>query len=183
MLLKPIEAVRGHYDYIFIDFPPRVAPTTVPSMRVADYVVLCTIPEDAAVQYLVRTWKDIEEAREHGFDVKVLGILMSSIKRPMTRFARHLVGEVDQLQDEDGKSLKFDADISLGVAMSESQGMHQTLFQYEPAHTICEQYRAVAREMEARIKRSRGVELTPQPSASIPSAPQGEPEVKEVANG
>lgn len=182
MLVKPIEAVRGQYDYIFIDFPPRVAPTTVPSMRVADYVVLCTIPEDAAVQYLVRTWKDVEEARAHGFGVEVLGILLTSIKRPMTRFARHLVGEVQGLLDEQGNSLKFKTDISLAVAMSESQGMRQTLFQYEPDHVICEQYRAVAREMEARMKGAARGELIPRPSASLPSSPQGAEEVREVGN-
>ena len=175
MLLRPISAVRGLYDYVFIDLPPRVAPTTVPSMRVSDYVILCAVPEDAAVRYLVRTWDDIQEARNHGFAVEVLGILLSSIKRPMTRFARHLVGEVqDQLRDADGRSLKFETDISLGVSMSESQGMHQTLFQYEPSHKICEQYRAVVREMEARIRERTGVELTPQAPLQAPGEPSPE---------
>lgn len=186
MLVPPISAVRGKYDYVFIDLPPRVSPTTVPSMRVADYVVLCAVPEDAAVRYLIRTWEDIQEARQHGFTVEVLGILLSSIKRPLTRFARHLVGEVqEQLRDDNGESLKFETDISLGVSMSESQGMHQTLFQYEPSHKICEQYRAVAREFESRIRERNGVELTPQAppaAASVPTPQQPTQEVKEVGN-
>lgn len=183
LLVRPIDAVRGLYDYVFIDLPPRVAPTTVPSMRVADYVVLCAVPEDAAVRYLMRTWEDIQEARQHGFPVEVLGILLSSIKRPLTRFARHLVGEVqDQLRGEDGKSLKFETDISLGVSMSESQGMHQTLFQYEPDHKICEQYREVVREMEARIRAREVGELTPQEPKPPVAEAAGSP-VTEVPNG
>ena len=174
MLVRPLDAVRGRYDYVFIDLPPRVAPTTVPTMRVADFVVLCAVPEDAAVRYLVRTWEDVQEARQHGFGIEVLGILLACIKKPMTRFARHLVGEVeDKLRDENGNALKFEPDISLGVAMSESQGMHQTLFQYEPSHNICEQYRAVAREVEARIREHDGVELLPQPPLSLPAPVSG----------
>ena len=191
LLTKPMEQVKGQYDYVFIDLPPRISPATVPSMKAADGVVLCAIPEDAAVRYLTRTWNDVQQARQYGLKVEVLGILLTGIRKPLTRLARHLIGQVAQAPEftrADGSPLKFDTDISLGVAMQESQAARQTLFQYEPDHTICEQYRAVVRELEARIKLQERSTLVPTPPPAQPAPPavgeEATPAVtKEAANG
>ena len=118
------------------------------------------------------------------------GILLTSIRKPLTRLARTLLAQVGNekaFRREDGTPLKFETDISLGVALQESQAARQTLFQYEPDHLICEQYRAVVREMEARIRdRERGV-LVPQPRTVLPTMPVvvGEEELQagEAGNG
>ncbi len=173
LLLKPLEAVRGKYDYVFIDLPPRVSPATVPSMKVADYVVLCGIPEDAAIRYLVRTWNDVQEARTHGLSVEVLGILLTCIRKPLTRLARSLIGQVEDAEAfrrPDGSPLKFGTDVSLGVALQESQAVRQTLFQYQPDHIICEQYRAIVRELVVRIAEHESkATLVPEPSKGLPT--------------
>ncbi|MEZ6018238.1 MAG: ParA family protein [Planctomycetota bacterium] len=190
LLLAPLRRIEGQYDYVFIDLPPRISPATVPSMKAAQYVVLCAIPEDAAVRYLARTWNDVQQARKHGLKVEVLGILLTSIRKPLTRLARTLLAQVGNekaFRREDGTPLKFETDINLGVALQESQAARQTLFQYEPDHLICEQYRAVVRDMEARIRdRERGV-LVPQPRTVLPTMPVvvGEEELQagEAGNG
>lgn len=186
LLLAPLRRVQGNYDYVFIDLPPRISPATVPSMKAADYVILCGIPEDAAIRYLVRTWDDVQQARQHGLSVEVLGILLTSIRKPLTRLARSLitqVAEADEFKRPDGSPMKFETDISLGVALQESQAARQTLFQYEPDHIICEQYRAVVREMEARIKELERSKQLPEPQRQLPAPSAMGEGMPQVANG
>lgn len=188
LLLEPLRSIEGRYDYIFIDLPPRISPATVPSMKAADYVVLCAIPEDAAIRYLGRTWNDVQQARDHGLNVEVLGILLTCFRKPLTRLARNILKQVEDAEAfrrSDGSPLKFSTDISLAVALQESQAARQTLFDYEPDHVICEQYRSVVREFETRIQEhERDVLPSKLPEAGIkgPSELEPRPVMGEAGN-
>ena len=154
LLLGSMEVLRPQYDYIFIDLPPRVSPATVPSMKAADFVILCAVPEAAAVRDLARTWNDVQEARTHGLPIEILGILITSIRRPPTRLAKHLLSEVreeEAFRLPNDEPLMFKNDVGLHVAMGESQSVNKTLFDYEPDHVVCNEYRAIIQEMLDRI--------------------------------
>lgn len=153
LLLNPISRLRGLYDYIFLDTPPQVTKTTVPALKAADFVILSAMPDHLAVAGLGDALKDIASAKRYGnSSLTLLAVVLCAIPQPKTRLARQLIQYVaESCTDLEGRSLKFSTDISRTVVLQEAQRVAQTIFQYEPLHPVADQYRAVARELEARI--------------------------------
>jgi cellulose biosynthesis protein BcsQ len=72
--------------------------------------------------------------------------------------------------DSEGKTFKFQTEISRSVVIQEAQRVGKTIFQYQGDHMVTQEYRQLAREVEERLA---------QRSASTLGV-QGR---KEVANG
>lgn len=167
LLLEPMEQLRGLYDFVFLDTPPQITKTTLPAFRAADYVILSATPERLAVDGLADALMDIANAKRAGNDgIRLLGVAVCAFVKGkrMTRLARELIKYIDDnITDEQGVPLRFENEISRAVAVQEAQRAGQSIFEYDPSHAIAEQYRALARELLARIASHNNVELAPQP--------------------
>lgn len=159
MLLEPIRKLRGEYDYVWLDSPPQVTRTTIPSLKAADFVVLSAMPEHLAVVALGDAVRSVQTAQRHAReDLVLLGIVLCSMPTPKTRLAQMLVRYVDEnCVGPDGTPLRFDQTISRSVAVQEAVAAGQTLFEYAADHKCADEYRALARELEARIAAIRAM--------------------------
>lgn len=61
-----------------------------------------------------------------------------------------------QFLDDGKRSAKFGTTISRSTAVPEAQAARKTIFQTAPSHQVTEQYRALAGEIEARIREFEG---------------------------
>ena len=189
VLIKPLQSLMGQYDYIFLDTAPNATTPTVAAYKAAKWFILSAMPDPFAIAGLNDALTDIQAAQQHGnASLKLLGVVISGVDN-RTRLATTIIDYVDQAFSPDGKkSAKFSTTISRSTVVPEAQKVGQTLLQSAPAHKVTEQYRALGREVEARI-----AELTGQPKLEASVYPENFPkpqtdtaggqEVKEVVNG
>ena len=165
LLVEPIQRLRGKYDYIFLDTPPQKTKTTIPALKVADYVILTAMPDHLAVSALGEALQDITTAQKRANPkLALLGVIVCALPRPKTRLSRELVNYVERTcADVSGQTLKFKTEITRSVVFQEAQWMGKTIFQYQPDHAVADQYRTLVREMEERLDQMRSME-----SSSIP---------------
>ena len=153
MLLEPIKALRGRYDYIFLDTAPSVTTTTLGAYIAADYFILSTTPQRFAVAGLEDAARDISAAIRRGnTKLRVLGVIVSDVDT-CTRLARlhvDLIGDLFR-SGPDQPSAMFETIISRSTVIGEAQRQGKTIFQTEPDHKVTEQYRHLARELEQRL--------------------------------
>lgn len=171
VLLEPIAALRGLYDFIWLDTPPQTTTLSTPALKAADYAILSCMPDQLAVSALMPAMQDIRDAQEGpNPGLVVLGIVMNSMPGRRTRLASALVAEIE----EGAPGLKFNTDLNRLIAVQEATKLGQTIFQYEPESDIADQYRALARELLARIEQVES-------GATEPESNQAEPVVAEAA--
>jgi len=153
VLLEPIKALRGRYDYIFLDTAPSVTTTTLGAYIAADYFILSTTPQRFAVAGLEDAARDISAAIRRGnTKLRVLGVIVSDVDT-RTRLARlhvDLIGDLFR-SGPDQPSAMFETIISRSTVIGEAQRQGKTIFQTEPDHKVTEQYRHLARELEQRL--------------------------------
>lgn len=182
VLLKPLKSLEGKYDYILLDTAPNANTPTVSAYKAAKYFILAAMPDPFAVAGLNDALTDIQDAQQNGNPgLRVLGVVLSGIDGRRTRLATTLIEYVEkQFATGDGKSAKFENTISRSTVIPEAQKDGKTIFQTTPNHKLAEQYRALAREIEARL--GRGV------SEVLPAVEPKNHDLKEgfeeaVANG
>ncbi len=153
------------------------------------------MPDPFAIAGLNDALKDIQGAQKHGNEnLRLLGVILSGVDA-RTRLAKSLTAYVKDIFTADGiPSMKFESEVSRSTVVPRAQRVGKTLFQTAPKHKITEQYRAIAKEIEERIRKfsssSSSVSETVDRKSKA-SAPVGEGEEnvvaisdrKEVANG
>src|SRR5262249_35487761 len=98
VLKKPLESLRGKYDYIFLDTAPNLTTPTIAAYKSADYFLLSAMPETFAIQGLNNALKDIQSVREHGGNpnLTLIGVVLSNVDGRLTRLARELLTYVEE---------------------------------------------------------------------------------------
>ncbi len=159
LLLDPLSALRGHYDYIFLDTAPNLTVPTVAAYKSATWFILSAVPDPFAIVGLKNALAHIRSAVKQGNRrARLLGVLFSCVEsrilsRDRVRMDRSLLKYVDEkLTTRKGQSLKFETTISSTVAIPECQMQGKTLFQTQPKHKVVSQYRQLAREIETRLE-------------------------------
>ncbi len=152
ILLEPLRAVRGVYDYVFLDTAPNATPPTIAAYKSAEWFLLSAMPETFAIQGLDAAIQDIDAARKHGNpNLRMLGVVLCRVDR-RTRLSKQLVDYVEQaFIDVNGMNRKFAATISHSTVISTAQKLGKTIFETEPDHKVTMEYRALAREFEERL--------------------------------
>jgi chromosome partitioning protein len=153
VLREPVRRLLGHYDYIFLDTAPNATTPTIAAYKAADWFILSAMPDPFAIAGLNDALKDIDAARHHGNPaLRLLGVILSGVDR-RTSLANTLTDYVQQLFAPDGReSLKFKTTISRSTVIPQAQKVGKSIFQTHPSHKVTEQYRALAREIETRLK-------------------------------
>lgn len=172
ILLEPLRKLRGEYDYIFLDTAPNATTPTIAAYKAADLFILSALPDPFAIAGLNDALADIQAAQQHGNPkLMLLGVVLSAVDK-RTRLAQQLTNYIESLFAPDGsESLKFRTEISRSTAIPEAQKAGRTVFDTDPAHKVAEQYRELAREVEARVSILRAPPRTDaQPAQAVPAA-------------
>lgn len=171
ILIEPLKKLRGEYDYIFLDTAPNATTPTIAAYKAADLFILSALPDPFAIAGLSDALLDIKAAQEHGNpDLRLLGVILSAVDK-RTRLAHQLTTYIENLFAPGGsESLKFRTEVSRSTVIPEAQKAGRTVFDTEPAHKVADQYRELAREVEARVRMLEDDAL-PMPAAATPRAP------------
>jgi len=155
LLLNPMAELRGKYDYVFLDSPPLVTKMTFPAYKVADYAILSTQLEKLSFERLESAMKLIVSANKNGNSkLSLIGILVTMVPQPITRLATHYLDLIDQTYlSEAREPYRFNAVVHRNVAIQEAATAKVTLFEYQPDHRVNASYRAIAKDIEERIRR------------------------------
>ena len=151
-LLEPLRSLTGLYDYIFLDTAPNATTPTIAAYKSAEWFILSATPDPFAIAGLNDALTDIQGAQRYGNPtLRLLGVILCGVDSRTTLTAS-LTEYVEQLFADGNKSAKFETTISRSTVIPQAQKLGKTIFQTAPHHKVTEQYRKLAREIEARIK-------------------------------
>jgi chromosome partitioning protein len=153
VLIEPITRLRGSYDYIFLDTAPNATTPTIAAYKAADWFILSALPETFAIAGLNDALTDIDKARRRGNpNLRLLGVVVSCTDK-RTTLSNQLTQYIEQIFGPDGRrSAKFEATISRAVVIPKAQKVGKTIFQTNSTHKVTDEYRRLAREIEARLE-------------------------------
>jgi chromosome partitioning protein len=157
VLIKPLRSLDGVYDYIFLDTAPNATTPTIAAYKAATWFLLTAMPDPFAIAGLTDALHDIEDAQNNGNEeLRLLGVLLAGVDK-RTRLANTLTSYVEETFTIDpARSLKFETTISRSTVVPQAQKLGKTVLQTDPTHKVADQYRALAREFEARIAQIKG---------------------------
>src|SRR5204862_2509977 len=96
VLKRPLELLRGEYDYIFLDTAPNATLPTLAAYMTADYFILSAMPDPFAIAGLNDALRDIMDARARGnTKLGLLGVVVSGVDK-RTSLANALSDFVEQ---------------------------------------------------------------------------------------
>ena len=153
VLKAPLAALRGLYDYIFLDTAPNATLPTLAAYMNADYFILSAMPDPFAIAGLNDALRDIMDAKQRGNpNLVLLGVVISGVDK-RTSLANSLSDFVEQSfrigQGDD--SVKFKSTIGRSTVIPQTQKVGKTLFETHSTHKVTDEYRALAREIEERV--------------------------------
>src|SRR5918911_319637 len=152
ILERPLKLARRHYDFIFLDTPPSAgATTTVAAYSAADWFLLSAFPHPLSVGGLNEAFKDIADVRtRRNPGLEILGVVLTCVD-----MRTNLAVEVEELVARELPGRAFQTKITQATAVPKCSGRGKTLFQVEAyaGHKVTEQYRALAAELEERVRR------------------------------
>src|SRR5262249_54473744 len=149
---EPRKVLSGLYGSLFLQPAPHATAPTIASYMAADFFILAAVPEHFAIEGLKAALDDIRTAQRRGNGgLELLGVVLSCVNKRY-RTAQLLTGYVQKTFTPEGeRALKFDTEVSRAVAIPQAQQHGKSIFQMEPSHKVAEEYRQLAREVEARI--------------------------------
>lgn len=151
-LKEPLARLDGLYDYIFLDTGPNVSTCTVAAYKAAEWFILVSEPEPLSVKAIEAALADISMVRRAGNPrLRLLGIVLTCVTKRRS-LDRKMAAWLDENYAEAGQYGVFETTISRTTYLPRAQETGQTLFQAQPDHEVCEQFRELARAMEARIR-------------------------------
>ena len=153
VLKAPLAALRGLYDYIFLDTAPNATLPTLAAYMNADYFILSAMPDPFAIAGLNDALRDIMDAKQRGNpNLVLLGVVISGVDK-RTSLANSLSDFVEQSfrigQGDD--SVKFKSTIGRSTVIPQTQKVGKTLFETHSTHKVTDEYRALAQEIEERV--------------------------------
>lgn len=153
VLKKPLDSLRGKYDFIFLDTAPNATLPTLAAYMNADYFILSAMPDPFAIAGLNDAMRDIMDARSRGnTKLVLLGVVISGVDK-RTSLANALSEFVENSfrAGENAESIKFKSSIGRSTVIPQTQKVGKTLFETHSTHKVTDEYRALAAEIEARL--------------------------------
>ena len=159
-LKEPLKLLNGKYDYVFLDTGPNVSTCTLAAYKAAEWFILVSEPEPLSVKALEAALADIAQVRRRGNpDLRLLGIALTCVTKRRS-LDRKMAAWLDENYAEAGQFGVFDSTISRTTYLPRAQESGKTLFQTKPDHEVCDQFRALAKNMEKRICESDAEQTT-----------------------
>lgn len=146
-LRKELEELRDEYQYIIIDTPPALGPTTLCSLTAADGIIITTQADALSLKGIGQLDGTISAIREKlNPTVRLLGILVT---RYSERITAHKLA-LDMLRDTAAGmgSKVFDAKIRECAAIKEAHLLQRGIFAHAPRSNAAADYMALIREIK-----------------------------------
>jgi len=154
VLRGPLNALRGAYDYIFLDTAPNATLPTLAAYMNADYFILSAMPDPFAITGLNDALRDIMDAKDKGNrNLVLLGVVISGVDK-RTSLANSLSNFVEQSFriGRSEESVKFKSTIGRSTVIPQTQKVGKTLFETHSTHKVTDEYRMLAKEIEERLQ-------------------------------
>lgn len=161
-LARALTELAGDYDVIIFDTAPNLTPPTVEAYRAADWFLLSAIPDPFAFIGLRRAMDALQVSMERGSaQGRLLGVMLCKVTPGGPKARRpKLEGELlayagKRLDARSGGPILFKTQIARTAMIPRAQMEGRTLIQTRPHHKVTGQYKALATEVERRIRRLR----------------------------
>ena len=148
LILKTMEGLPERWDYVFLDCPPSLNLTSVNALVASNWALVPVAAQVLSLEPLARlinTMAQIKENLNPGLQLN--GIFASRVDHRTA----HGPEVLRILREQFGETI-FDASIRENVSIAEAAGFHRPVTQYAPSSKGAEDYRALAREFEKRLK-------------------------------
>ena len=142
-LKEAIGAIRGRYDYVFIDCPPSLGLLTVNALVAADKLLIPIQCEFYALEGVTKLLDSMKRVKTHlnpGLDI--FGVLLTMFDG-RTTLSKQVESEVRNFF---AKKV-FDTVIPRSVKISEAPSYGQPITQYDPTGKGADAYRMLAKEV------------------------------------
>src|SRR5438093_8380694 len=123
VLKRPLDSLRGKYDFIFLDTAPNATLPTLAAYMNADYFILSAMPDPFAIAGLNDAMRDIMDARVRGnTKLGLLGVVISGVDK-RTSLANSLTDFVEKSfrTGENAESVKFKTSIGRSTVIPQTQ--------------------------------------------------------------
>lgn len=142
-----LEPLLGQYDYILIDCPPALNIFTHSALIGSSSALVVLQPEISAIKGVNNLFDLIREIRRFmNPKLTVEGILLTLVDR---RLSAHK-DLIQMIRDDFSDMHVFNTEIRINTALKESQIAQKSIFQYHPASTGAQDYKALANEFLQR---------------------------------
>lgn len=147
-LIDPLKTVRGRYEYILFDCPPRLSLVSFAALCASDFVIIPLEAADWGAQGIMQVTTAIEYVRKH-FNprLQLLGYLVSRFKRARAYQQSYL----RQLREHFG-ALAFDAVVPDLAKFEQSVTDRIPITQHAPRSGAADIARRLFAEVEQRIE-------------------------------
>lgn len=145
-LKEAIGAVRGRYDYIFIDCPPSLGLLTVNALVAADKLLIPIQCEFYALEGVTKLLDSMKRVKTYlNPSLEIFGVLLTMYDG-RTTLSKQVENEVRTFFTK----RVFNVVIPRSVKISEAPSFGQPITQYDPNGKGAEAYRALAKEVISR---------------------------------
>jgi chromosome partitioning protein len=147
ILRKRIEALKEHFDYVFLDCPPSLGLLTINALTASDFVLIplqCEFYSLEGLSYLLNTVDLVQQNLNEKLDIG--GILLTMYDR-----RNKLTNEVESEVRKHFKDVVFDTMIPRNVKLSEAPSHGQPGIIYDHRCTGSKAYMLLAREVLNRF--------------------------------
>lgn len=157
VLLKCINPMVSHYDYIVIDCPPYLGNLPTNALVAANSVVIPCAPEDFSTDGLGMFFETIIDVKRNiNFSLEIDGILITRVDY-RNKSDKEFAAMIRQTYSTDGGIYVFQHEIPQRAKLKESSSSGQSVFAYDPKGDETEAYRGFVKEViNNGIKFTRG---------------------------
>ena len=144
-LLHPL---RASYSFILLDCPPSLSLLVVGAMQAADAVLIPTPPEYLALEGVAGFMAALDRIRQGtGAAAPVLGIVLVRVDKRVRS-----TGEISLILRQHFGAQVFKTEVPANVRLAEAPSYGQPIGTYDPKSAGAVAYRALAAELQRRVK-------------------------------
>jgi chromosome partitioning protein len=138
------------YELVLVDLPPGVSMATMMCLAAADHVLVPTQPEPYCLEGTGAVVDTLAASREANPKLSLLGFVVTLYDE---RLRSHKDG-VAQLREGYGDRV-FETPVRMDARVREAPSHKESVVTYAPASRASQDYKAVARELVARLARGQ----------------------------
>ena len=146
-LKKQLEAIKGNYDYIFIDCPPSLGMITVNALAAADAVIIPMQCEYYALEGLSQLMITIRKIKQlYNPELEICGILITMFNGRLI-LTMQVISELKKYYSDK----LFKTPVSRNVKLSEAPSFGKPVYYHDKSSKGAGEYLEVAKELIERI--------------------------------
>jgi chromosome partitioning protein len=177
-LRRALDPIReGPYDFILMDCPPSLGLLTVNALAAAEELIVPIQCEYYALEGLGQLLRNVKLVQQNvNPGLRLTGIVLTMFD-PRTKLAEQVVEEVRRYFGD----RVYDSVIPRTVRLSEAPGFGQPITVYDPKSRGAQRYRALAKEVAARLPSSDAIPVVDDmPIIVAPPQDTSVPETRDV---